>query len=266
MFPTTTVRVYTTSFEMISIDEGSFLMGAAAGDPDAYDDERPQHEVHLSSYQIGQTQVTQGLYKAVMGTNPSRNPASPQHPVENVSWFDAVRFCNKLSKACGLDAVYTIESGENPSVSCDVNAHGFRLPTEAEWECAAKAGQNFKYSGSNDPDEVAWFEDNSDDETHPVAQKKPNAWGLYDMSGNVREWCWDGYDPEAYANRVRWAQQNAGCVRNPTGKASMDYRVLRGGCFLVVSRRRRVTGRSTGAAARRFRYMGLRVALSSPSM
>ena len=150
---------------------------------------------------MGQTQVTQALWEAVMGNNPSEFKGS-QLPVENVNWFDCVRFLNALSEAERLTPVYSVGSGDEPTVNMSWEANGYRLPTEAEWEYSAKAGTELTYSGSNSIDEVAWYEDNSDDETHPVAQKKPNSWGLYDMSGNVYEWCNDEWDSDRYKGRT----------------------------------------------------------------
>ncbi len=182
-----------------------------------------------------------------------------------MSWFDAVRFCNALSQRCGLEEAYTIGGGDKPRVSCRFDAHGFRLPTEAEWEYAAKAGQDFKYSGSDEPDEVAWYDGNSGSKTHPVALKKPNAWGLYDMSGNVWEWCWDWYDKDEYKNRVRLSGDKRALVNQPTGPKNGINRSLRGGSyfsgtwFLRSSYRVRV-----GPEPRSGRF-GFRLVLPSPS-
>ena len=240
-------------------------MGGSDDDEDAFDDEKPRHEVQLSGYQIGQTQVTQGLYKAVMGENPSENPASDQHPVERVSWFDAVRFCNALSRACGLKEAYTIGDGDEPEGSCRFDVHGFRLPTEAEWESAAKAGQDFKYSGSNNAYELAWHDGNSGNNTHPVAQKKPNAWGLYDMSGNVWEWCWDWYDEYEYKNRVRWSGDKMTIVNQPEGPKTGVHRMRRGGSCYCGTWDQRSSYRSRYEPEDGFGNDGFRLVLPSPS-
>ncbi|WP_296012137.1 formylglycine-generating enzyme family protein [uncultured Treponema sp.] len=158
------------------------------------------------NFSILATEVTQELYKSVMGENPSSFKGEKNLPVETVSWYDAVYFCNKLSKICGLTPVYDVD-GETDvekwsyvpnkgneitkTVSQNENANGYRLPTVAEWQWAAKGGQEFTYSGSGNLDEVGWYNGNSEEKTHPVAQKDPNGYGLYDMSGNVWEWCWD---------------------------------------------------------------------------
>ena len=159
-------------------------------------------------FSILATEVTQKLYESVMGENPSGFKEEKNLPVEKVSWYDAVVFCNELSKKCGLTPVYAVD-GETDvekwsyaphkgneiigTVSQNENASGYRLPTVEEWRYVAKGGQEFKYSGSDKLDEVGWYYNNSESKTHPVAQKAHNGYGLYDMSGNVYEWCGGPY-------------------------------------------------------------------------
>ena len=173
---------------------------------------------------ILKTEVTQKLYQDVMGSNPSYYKGD-NNPVENVSWYDAIYFCNKLSEKLGFTPVYAVDGKtdvatwnytphERESIEGEISqnlvANGFRLPTVEEWQYAAKGGQNYKYSGSNDLDEVGWYDSNSRNKTHPVAQKKANGYGLYDMSGNVNEWCWGvyGYTSDSYCGSLRGGSFN----------------------------------------------------------
>ena len=215
------------AFKMIRVDGGTFKMGATPeqGD-DAYDWEKPVHDVTLSSYYIAETQVTQELWQAVMGSDPSCFTGN-QLPVEGVSWHDCQEFIKKLNQLTGKT---------------------FRLPTEAEWEYAARGGnksRGYKYAGSNTLDDVAWYTVNCYDKgefhpdygTNPVKQKQANELGLYDMSGNVREWCQDWYNSEYYSSSPQ---------TNPAGPSDGVYRVLRGGSWNGVAGGCRVSYRDGG--------------------
>jgi len=244
--------------QMVPVKGGSFKMGTANGE----DDEFPAHYVTVDSFNMATTEVTQELYKKIVGKNPSYFTGE-KLPVEKVSWLDAVIFCNKLSVAMGKRPCYS-QAGNTDSdlwvsadnITCNYNANGYRLPTEAEWEFAAKGGVNndsFTYSGSETIDDVAWYEGNSDGETHEVATKAPNSLGLYDMSGNVWEWCWDNYSATSYSD---------GASRNTMGPSTGKGKVLRGGSrsgtYGDGSGVCRVTNRNSAAATERYYLNGFR--------
>ncbi len=198
----------------VLVEAGSFQMGSAIGGSD----ESPVHTVHISKpFYISKYEVTQKEWREVMGKDPS-NFKGANLPVASVTWYDAVEFCNALSLKEGLKPVY---SGSGKNIRYDFSANGYRLPTEAEWEYAARGGNKssgYKYSGSNSAGDVGWYFSNSDRETHLVGKKRPNELGIYDMSGNVWEWCWD------------WkGDYTSGSVTDPRGRSSDLYRVLRGG-------------------------------------
>ena len=233
-FQTQTITVGGVSFKMIAVEGGTFLMGSPESDTEAYAVEKPQHEVTLSNYYIGETEVTQELWKAVMGSNPSGFKGS-KLPVEKVSWKDCQEFIGKLNAQTGKT---------------------FRLPTEAEWEYAARGGKKSKgytYSGSNAIGNVAWYSDNSGDITHEVGTKQANELGIYDMSGNVWEWCQDWFGKTYYENSS---------TTDPHGPVSGTYRVLRGGSWFLSARYCRVAIRNYNSLDVRDLNFGLRLVLA----
>ena len=216
--------------EMISVKGGTFTMGSTEGGPD----EHPTHQVTVSDFMIGKYEVTQELWESVMGNNPSDFKGSKK-PVEYVGWYDVVEFCNQFSEKQGLQKVY---SGSGDKIVCDFNLNGYRLPTEAEWEYAAKGGnksKGYRYSGSNNIDAIAWYDGDLGSTTNDVGRKNPNELGIYDMSGNVWEWCWD-----------RYGTYNSGNQTNPKGASSGSDRVFRGGSWYGSAGNCRVTYRSKG--------------------
>lgn len=236
LLPSTTdsagvVNVLGISFGMITIEGGTFKMGATPEQGnDAMGGERPVRDITLSDYRIGQTEVTQALWKRVMTTNPSADTTCLQNPVTNVSWQDCQSFITKLNEITGKH---------------------FRLPTEAEWEYAARGGKmtnHFKYAGSAVMNEVAWYNANSNAMLHPVAQKKPNELELYDMSGNVSEWCQDWY-----------GTYEGNGLTNPQGPATGSYRVVRGGSVHTPARLNRVAYRNGYAIDDRHADLGFRL-------
>ena len=228
-----TFYVNGVSFQMAKVVAGSFYMGATSEQKNPYSDEKPKHKVTLTrNYYIGKTEVTQALWKAVMGSNPSRFNGDNK-PVECVSWNDCQTFISKLNTATGRQ---------------------FRLPTEAEWEFAARGGNNsrhYQYSGSNSLYDVAWYGDNSSNTTHDVATKQANELGLYDMSGNVWEWCSDWYGN--YSSNTQY---------DPAGPTSGSYRVYRGGSWDDDAGYCRSSGRGRYNPGFRYYSMGFRLALS----
>ena len=220
--------------EMVQIPSGDFMMGALENDEDAFAWEKPRHKVSLTrDFLIGKYQVTQALWESVMGSNPSEFKGA-NRPVECVSWFDVVEFCNKLSEQEGLEPAYTINGRD---VTCSWNAKGYRIPTQAEWEYSARGGQYHKYAGSDDVAEVAWYYGNSGKETRSVGLKKPNGFGLYDMSGNVWEWCWD------WSSADYSTESQQGSVENPIGSSTGSHRVIRGGIWANQPKKGRVSYR-----------------------
>ena len=233
VFKNETFAINGVSFTMIAVEGGTFQMGATSEQgSDAESNEYPVHDVTLSSYYIGETEVTQELWEAVMGSNPSYFSGYPQRPVEQISWNNCQEFITKLNNLTGKN---------------------FRLPTEAEWEYAARGGnksQGYKYSGSNTIDNVAWYTSNSSSQTHDVKTKQANELGIYDMSGNVLEWCQDWY-----------GSYSSGSQTNPTGPTSGSGRVLRGGGWSIFASYCRVSNRNYGSPDGRNDFIGFRLIL-----
>ena len=204
-----------TGIEMVLIPGGRLVMGDDQGE----DDERPGHEVELGPFYIDAAEVTQADYERLMGRNPAKFQGADR-PVERVSWHAAMLYCNMRSLREGLKPCYDAKTQ-----TCDFAANGYRLPTEAEWEYACRAGSRTRWSFGDDPAELekhAWLKTNAAKSTRPVRQKRPNAWGLYDMHGNVAEWCADFY-AESYLT--------TGPAKNPRGPERGEERVLRGGSW-----------------------------------
>ncbi|MFN0215207.1 MAG: formylglycine-generating enzyme family protein [Saprospiraceae bacterium] len=262
------------TFRMVRVPGGRFHMGSLHDDPDAYDSEKPRHKVQLDGFWMAEYPVTQALWEAVIGNNPSHFKAE-QRPVENVSWFDAVVFCNALSKLTERSPAYLTPSDQiygwdgkawilpnSGEVRLNPKANGYRLPTEAAWEYAArealsiseveKQETGLKYSGSDLLDQVGWYSENSGGETRDVGLLLPNALGLYDMSGNVYEWCydwWDDYKPNDQ--------------KNPTGPEKGVVRVIRGGYWGYFPQFCRSAFRYDDGPVNRGHILGFRLSLQS---
>ncbi len=243
------VRIFKDQFEGIEfvfIKGGCYEMGdsfeeAAQGvdlnKQGGKKDELPSHTVCIDDFYLGVYEVTQGQWEKVMGNNPSQSRKGSDYPVEQVSWEDAQQFLLKLNAQTGRK---------------------YRLPTEAEWEYAARsAGKKERFAGTSEGGELkeyAWFAQNSDLRTHPVGQRKPNGAGLYDMIGNVAEWCADWYDENYYKMTPK---------NNPQGPESGTYRVLRGNSYLSYLWFMRASNRGKGSPSMRISFNGFRVALSA---
>jgi formylglycine-generating enzyme required for sulfatase activity len=227
------------NLEMVDIPAGKFNMGS-----NKYDNEKPIHEVIVPAFQIGKYPITQAQYR-VMGTNPSHFSGNPQNPVEMVTWFDAQAFCKKLSQLTGKT---------------------YRLPTEAEWEYACRAGTETQFSFGDDESQLgdyAWFDGNSNSATHPVGQKQPNPWGIYDMHGNVWEWCADQYH-ESYATKSDNIKENGSIAWADNNITNQSSRILRGGSWFHIPVKSRSASREKYDADDGFNDIGFRVVCDLP--
>ena len=273
---TVTIYYYSGSgglpVEMVSVPGGSFQMGGDGQSKADGTTSIPKHTVTLTGFYLGKYEVTQAQWQAVMESLPSQLTTGDNYgrgdnyPVYYVSWYDALVFCNKLSMRDRLTPAYRINNSTDPTawgtvpttnnttwnaVAVVSGSTGYRLPTEAQWEYAARGGNgspgNYTYAGSNTVDDVAWYRDNSGDTAHAVGKKAPNGLGLYDMSGNVSEWCWDWY-----------GSYSSGAQTDPTGASSGSNRVKRGGCWYDTQSARSAF-RSFGYPDDRYNYLGFRV-------
>jgi formylglycine-generating enzyme required for sulfatase activity len=253
-------------FNMVYCPAGEFWMGT--DDNSLWEGCRPRHKVKMSKgFWMGETQVTQDLWKKVMGWNPSLHEGSGKLPVEWVTWYDCLVFCNKLSELEKFKPCFILSNIEKEQYSNQIkkanvewnrNANGYRLPTEAEWEYCAKAGTELIYSGSNNVDEVAWYSSNSGGKTHEVKTKKANGWGLYDMSGNAWEWNMDKLDTKIYQSRKNE-------IENPLlWENSPCARVVRGGSYGSLAGDCRVALRHGDGAGTRNDRWGFRLLRCEP--
>ena len=255
---------------LLPIPAGTFMMGSPGTEPNRDSDET-QHSVTLSGFFMGKYEVTQEQYFAVMGNNPSNFKSGAaagenqgKRPVEQVRWYEAIVFCNKLSMMEGLTPAYSIGGNTNPSVwgavptspddtwddvVCNWNADGYRLPTESEWEYACRAGTITAYNtGATISDTTGWYRANSNSRTHEVGKKPANAYGLHDMHGNVYEWCWDWYGILGNVAQT-----------DPKGASPGSRRVLRGGSWNNVAVYLRSANRDYGNPSGRLDSIGFRV-------
>lgn len=258
------ISINSIGLRLTLIPAGEFLMGSPDSDGLAHDDEKPLHRVEITqAFYLGVFPVTQTEYQKVMGLNPSHFKDHDRSPVEGVTWLNAVAFCNKLSELEKCQPFYRI-SGDSVSV---VRNSGYRLPTEAEWEYACRAGTTTKWSTGDDASQLkdsAWYSANSFAlqlfrmslySTHPVGQKKSNPWGLHELHGNVWEWCWDWYSETYYKHSP---------TNDPRGPTTGEYRVLRGGSFGLDSSFLRSANRTSSRPSECDGQSGFRVARTWP--
>ncbi|SHI64567.1 formylglycine-generating enzyme family protein [Flavobacterium terrae] len=250
-------RVGNPVLEIVKVEGGSFMMGSKDDNRIAENDEQKQHEVKLKSFEINKLEVTVWEWKDYCKKNNKKMPLTPfwgwndNNPITNITWFEAVEYCNWLSKIEGLKAAYTFAG---PNVKCDFTANGYRLPTEAEWEFAAKGGKKSKgniFAGSNNSNDIAWWIKNSERKPHAVGTKLPNELGIYDMSGNVWEWCWDWYNKDYYKTEDS---------NNPCGPIRGEKKSVRGGSWDSQENYLRTANRISTDPSKTNEFYGFRLA------
>ena len=237
--------------EMMELPGGTFQMGSPDTDDLARDREKPQHSVTVSAFAIARYPVTRQLYREILGRSPEqwKETGDDQLPANYLTWFDAVKFCNALSAKQGLRPCYRIDGDR---VDWDRKANGYRLPTEAEWEYAVRAGTTTRWFFGDDDAELsryAWFTSNSGGRVHPVGEKKSNPWNLHDMIGNVWDWCWDWFGDYS---------KDAAAVIDPIGSSTGVGRVLRGGAYWGEGRYLRSADRFRDEPENRLDLVGVR--------
>jgi len=252
----TLVSFTTLPFPMIKVEGSKFFMGSDDGDGSADIDEQKKHEVTVSNFEISKFEVTVWEWKQFVKSKGLKMPKAPKwgwkdkYPMNNITWEEAIAYCNWLSKKEGLTQAY----GKNgPFYTCNFQANGYRLPTEAEWEFAAKGGKSskgYKYSGSNTLDEIAWHKGNSNGTPHAVGSKLQNELGIYDMSGNVWEWCWDWYNKDYYKI------ENS---NNPKGPENGEKKSVRGGSWDSQPNYIRPANRISTAPEKTHEFYGFRL-------
>lgn len=243
--------------EMVKVEGGTFMMGSKDDNKIAENDEQKQHEVTVNTFEINKLEVSVWEWKDYCKKTKKALPQKPvwgwndNYPVTNVTWFDAVNYCNWLSKQDGFKPAYKVIG---PNVACDFTANGYRLPTEAEWEYAAKGGtktKNTLLAGSSITEDIAWFVKNSGRRPHAVGTKLPNELGIHDMSGNVWEWCWDWYNQEYYKIEDG---------KNPKGPIRGEKKTVRGGSWDSQENYLRTANRISTSPDKTNEFYGFRLA------
>lgn len=250
--------------EMVKVEGGSFMFGADKRDMLAEKDEKPQNQVSVDAFYMSKFEVTVWEWKQYVKDNKLQMPPkqvwgwNDAFPITNVTWEEAIDFCNWLSKKHGYDPVY---SRRGPILSCNFEADGYRLPTEAEWEFAARGGvksKGFKYVGGDSPDRMAWYTENSENRPHVYGTRYANELGIHDLNGNVWEWCWDKYDP-AYFGDIK---SGTAPTHNPTGALAGEKRIVKGGSWDSKLSFLRPTNKVATLPGNTYEFYGFRVVRS----